>query len=133
MSFLPDTPNNSIELIPSLISCSHFSITLSVDSLYCPLRDFISFFTLLPSHTNIGYITIKPSLEREKKLSDIKKINEGVKLITDDFPNLIYIDIYEMLLVNGEVTSKFLLQDGLHLNKKGYKILTKAVTEMIIN
>ncbi len=83
--------------------------------------------------TNIGYITIKPSLERKKKLSDIKKINEGVKLITDDFPNLIYIDIYEKLLVNGKVTSKFLLQDGLHLNKKGYKILTQAVKEKIIN
>ena len=65
-------------------------------------------------------------------MSDIKKINKGVKLIANDFPNLVYIDVYNKLLDKGKVTSKFLLQDGLHLNKEGYRILTKAVREKIV-
>ena len=109
------------------------NLNLSPREIIFKIKKFIEKIYNKYPDTNIGYITIKPSLEREKKLSDIKKINEGVKLITDDFPNFIYIDIYERLLVNGKVTSKFLLQDGLHLNKKGYKILTQAVKEKIIN
>ena len=81
--------------------------------------------------TTIGYITIKPSLERQNRLSEIRQINNGIKLITNDFHNLIYIDIYNKLLDEGRVTSKFLLQDGLHLNKKGYGVLTNAVKEKI--
>ena len=109
------------------------NLNLSPREIIFKIKKFIEKIYNRYPDTNIGYITIKPSLERENKLSNIKKINEGVKLITDDFPNLIYIDIYEKLLVNGKVTSKFLLQDGLHLNKKGYRILTKAVKEKIIN
>jgi len=109
------------------------NLNLSPREIIFKIKKFIEKIYNRYPDTNIGYITIKPSLEREKKLSDIKKINEGVKLITNDFPNLFYIDIYEKLLVNGKVTSKFLLQDGLHLNKKGYKILTKAVKEKIFN
>ena len=56
-----------------------------------------------------------------------------MKLFTNDHNNLIYIDIYNKLLDRGKVTSKFLLQDGLHLTKKGYKILTNAVKEKIIS
>ena len=94
-------------------------------------KNFVEKINIKYPNANIGYITIKPSIERKSKLSDIKKINEGVKLIASDFPNLVYIDVFNKLLDKGEVTSKFILQDGLHLNKEGYKVLTRAVKEKI--
>ena len=107
------------------------NLSLSPDEVIFKIKKFVEKINKKYPNTNIGYITIKPSVERKKKLSDIKKINKGIKLIANDFPNLVYIDVYNKLLDKGKVTSKFLLQDGLHLNKEGYKVLTRAVKEKI--
>ena len=107
------------------------NLSLSPEEVIFKIKKFVEKINEKYPNTNIGYITIKPSVERKNKLSDIKKINKGVKLIANDFPNLVYIDVYNKLLVKGKVTSKFLLQDGLHLNKEGYKVLTRAVKEKI--
>tara|TARA_B100000575_G_scaffold27705_1_gene18736 strand:+ start:1711 stop:3069 length:1359 start_codon:yes stop_codon:yes gene_type:complete len=107
------------------------NLSLSPEEIIFKIKKFVQKINKKYPNTNIGYITIKPSVERKNKLSDIKKINKGVKLIANNFPNLVYIDVYNKLLDKGEVTSKFLLQDGLHLNKKGYKVLTRAVKEKI--
>ena len=107
------------------------NLSLSPDEVIFKIKKFVEKINKKYPNTNIGYITIKPSVERKNKLSDIKKINKGVKLIANDFPNLVYIDVYNKLLDKGKVTSKFLLQDGLHLNKEGYKVLTRAVKEKI--
>ena len=107
------------------------NLSLSPEQIIFKIKKFIEKINEKYPNTNIGYITIKPSVERKKKLSDIKKINKGVKLIANDFPNLVYIDVYNKLLDKGEVTSRFLLQDGLHLNKEGYKVLTRVVKEKI--
>lgn len=107
------------------------NLSLSPEEVIFKIKKFVEKINEKYPNTNIGYITIKPSLERKNKLSDIKKINKGVKLIANNFPNLVYIDVYNKLLDKGKVTSKFLLQDGLHLNKEGYKVLTRAVKEKI--
>ena len=107
------------------------NLSLSPDEVIFKIKKFVEKINKKYPNTNIGYITIKPSVERKNKLSDIKKINKGIKLIANDFPNLVYIDVYNKLLDKGKVTSKFLLQDGLHLNKEGYKVLTRAVKEKI--
>jgi len=95
------------------------------------IKKFVEKINLRYPNSKIGYITIKPSIERKNRLVDIKQINQGIKLLINDFPNLIYIDVFDKLLEKGKITSKFLLQDGLHLNKKGYKVLTSAVKEKI--
>ena len=107
------------------------NLSLSPEEIIFKIKKFVQKINKKYPNTNIGYITIKPSVERKNKLSDIKKINKGVKLIANDLPNLVYIDVYNKLLDKGKVTSKFLLQDGLHLNKEGYKVLTRAVKEKI--
>ena len=107
------------------------NLSLSPDEVIFKIKKFVEKINKKYPNTNIGYITIKPSVERKNKLSDIKKINKGIKLIANDFPNLVYINVYNKLLDKGKVTSKFLLQDGLHLNKEGYKVLTRAVKEKI--
>ena len=109
------------------------NLSLSPKEIIFKIKRFIEKINMRYPNTKIGYITIKPSIERKKKLADIRQINNGMKLFTNDHNNLIYIDIYNKLLDRGKVTSKFLLQDGLHLNKKGYKILTNAVKEKIIS
>ncbi len=108
------------------------NLKLSPKEIILKIKKFIEKIIKKYPNANIGYITIKPSIERKNKLLDIKEINKGVKLLSKSLPNLIYINIYDRLLDKGEVTSKYLLQDGLHLNKEGYRILTNTVREKIV-
>ena len=100
------------------------NLNLSPKEIIFKIKKFIEKIITKYPNANIGYISIKPSIERKNKLLDIKEINNGIKKISKNLPNLIYINIYDRLLDKGKVTSKFLLQDGLHLNKEGYRILS---------
>jgi lysophospholipase L1-like esterase len=81
--------------------------------------------------SKIGYISIKPSLERKNKLNEIIMINDSIRKFSKNFDKLVYIDIFNKLLHKRQVTEKYLLQDGLHLNKEGYKILTRSVKKAL--
>jgi len=108
------------------------NLNLTPREIIFKIRKFIQKVNQKYPNAIIGYITIKPSIERKKRIEDIKQINNGIKKISNNFPYLLYIDVYNKLLDKGKVTSKFLLQDGLHLNTAGYKILVDAVKEKII-
>lgn len=74
------------------------------------------------------YISIKPSIARTHLLPSIHYTNSNIQklMFTDD--NFYYVDIYDALLdSNEQPNSLYFEEDGLHLNKKGYQLLTKAL------
>ena len=68
-------------------------------------------------------VSVKPSLERINDLDKIKKINNLLKNQLSEINGFTQIDVYESLLKDGEVNKDLLLQDGLHFNEEGYKVL----------
>jgi len=68
-------------------------------------------------------VSVKPSLERINELDKIKKINYLLKNKSSEINGFTQIDVYESLLKDGEVNKDLLLQDGLHFNEEGYKVL----------
>lgn len=107
------------------------SLKIDVDSIPKKIIDFILKINKKYPDSTIGYISIKPSLERKNKLNEIIMINDSIKKFSKNFDKIVYIDIFNKLLYNGHVTEKYLLQDGLHLNKGGYKILTRSVKKAL--
>jgi lysophospholipase L1-like esterase len=97
------------------------------------LADFQEFIALvrnaLPG-TKIVYIGIKPSIQRWKL---IDKIREANRLIHDHVAEqksdkLAFVDVDKpMLDKDGKPRADLLLDDGLHLNKKGYALWSKLV------
>ena len=73
---------------------------------------------------NIG---IKPSFERQKKLQTISQINHSMQELSSKITYLYQIDLFNELMINGNIDKKYFLQDGLHLNKKGYLVLNKLL------
>ncbi len=62
---------------------------------------------------------------------DIKYINNKIKKLALEF-NAIYIDIYPKLLdCKGDLMSE-ITSDGLHLNFKGYEIITREINKYIL-
>lgn len=82
--------------------------------------------------TKIFNISIKPSYEREKQLGVIKAINEGILDLSSKLDYLHQVKIYEALIDNNKkICGDLFLQDGLHLNKIGYKILKLELNRVL--
>ena len=72
-------------------------------------------------------IQLKPSLERISKIDDINLLN---KLISNHFEsrdNLIQLQCFNDIMVNGSIDKTFFLRDGLHLNNNGYKLISNKL------
>jgi lysophospholipase L1-like esterase len=69
------------------------------------------------------YLPIKPSTSRWRFWPKMKKANQLVREYCDQNAKLHYVDIATpMLNDTGEPLPDIFLQDGLHLNEKGYDI-----------
>ena len=83
--------------------------------------------------TLIINLSIKPSFERIKDTEKIEEINRLIKAESKLNNKLIQLDFYHELMRGNKINSDFYLQDGLHLNNKGYQILIKKLKELIKN
>lgn len=77
----------------------------------------------------ISYISIKPSVSREKFMPQMVYANELIKTFLSTQANTHFIDVYHsMLQPNGKPMTDIFLQDNLHMNTKGYDIWIKTIT-----
>ena len=103
------------------------SLDLSVKQIFNDIRSLILKIHRKFPEAIILNLCIKPSLERAHQLQKIATIN---RMMMEESQKLFYlkqIDFYHTLLNDGKVDPQYFLQDGLHLNKKGYKILRNAL------
>ena len=78
--------------------------------------------------TKIAYIAIKPSTARWNLVDEMREANALVQAETEKSELLEFVDI-DPLMLNDEGTPRedFLLGDGLHLTKDGYKVWADVV------
>lgn len=81
----------------------------------------------LPDAT-LFYMAIKPSTSRWRLYPEMKKANDAIKAHTEGQEQEVFIDIEgPMTDDNGRPKKDLLLDDGLHMNDKGYQIWTDLV------
>lgn len=119
------------KIIAIYLGGNDLNLGIGVDLIIKKIIDFIFKINKKYPDSTIGYISIKPSLERKDKLDEIILINDSILKFSKNFNKLVYIDIFHKLLEKGNVTGKYLLQDGLHLNSEGYEILVKSVKKAL--
>jgi lysophospholipase L1-like esterase len=93
---------------------------------------FQQFVSLVRKHLNdipVAFISIKPSLARWNVNDRIKFTNDLIKKETEnDNSNLYFIDIYQhMLNEHNFPISEFYLENGLHMNRKGYELWQEEI------
>jgi lysophospholipase L1-like esterase len=83
-------------------------------------------------NARIAFLSIKPSLARLKLMDQIQQTNRLVRDFASAGKALDYIDVYTpMLNAEGLPKPELFLKDGLHMNREGYAIWTKAATPFL--
>ena len=76
-----------------------------------------------PATARIAYISIAPNPARWAQIETVKAANQAIKAWTTTDPRLTYIDVYAAMLgPDGQPKPDIFVDDGLHMNPKGYAI-----------
>ena len=100
------------------------------------VHDFKKFYSLIRNqfgNIKVYMIGIKPSVERYYLDEEEKIFNNSIKLLASEDAYLEYIDIWDsMLSEDGSRMPELYVEDGLHMNKKGYEVWTKLVRKSLL-
>ena len=81
----------------------------------------------------IAFISIKPSISREKFMPQMVRTNSLIKKFLSENTKTAFIDVYPLMLQqNGRPMNDIFVEDRLHMNKKGYDIWIKAIRPYLI-
>ncbi len=84
--------------------------------------------------TRILFIAIKPSISRWDKVNPMRQANEMIQTYCRKHPRLFYVDIdTPMIGEDGKPKEQLFLEDGLHLNQKGYRLWTQKIRPFLKN
>lgn len=105
----------------------------SVNEIVSQYKDFIFHIDKELSTTEIYLIAVKPSIARAAMWETMKDVNMQLKKLADEYAKVHYLDIASpMLQESGLVKEDLFVDDGLHLNAKGYEIWTNVVRPVLI-
>lgn len=92
-------------------------ILASSDSLLTIIR------AKLPSSVRIYFISPKPSIARWHLKDQYVQFNKDLQTWTSSKKNVYFIDVWsKMLNADGSLRKDLFIEDGLHMNRKGYDI-----------
>ena len=81
----------------------------------------------------IDFISIKPSVSREKFMPEFLYANALIKTFLAAQSKTGFIDVYNpMLIADGKPMPDIFLDDNLHMNQKGYDIWIKAINPFLL-
>jgi len=78
-------------------------------------------------------IAAKPSLARWELKEAYIQLNQAFKTYVDKKPNCHFANVWDIMLdENGEVLSTIFIEDGLHMNRAGYKLWDKVIRSFVV-
>lgn len=107
------------------------TLGLSAQKIGASIADLIKKIHAKFPKSKIYSIAIKPSIERAEQLEKICSINSLVQNLSTSLSYFQQIEFYEHLIEKKEIKKEYLLQDGLHLNSKGYELLHSLVRKKL--
>ena len=100
------------------------------------LNDFKKFLNLVKNEfgtIKVYMIGIKPSVDRLYLDEEERVFNNSISFLAKEDPYLEYINVWDLMLnEDGTRMPDLYVEDGLHMNPKGYEIWTQLVRESLI-
>ena len=82
-------------------------------------------------NTKIVFIAAKPSIARWNLRSKFLKLNGKIEKMARSKAYLSFADVDTPMLVDGEINKTIFINDGLHMNAKGYEIWSKVIKPLV--
>lgn len=74
-------------------------------------------------------LSVKPSPIRNELLPAFKQLNESIEAFLEPMPKSYFISIFDEMLNNEGLSREVLfIEDGLHMNQKGYQLWSDKIT-----
>ena len=81
--------------------------------------------------TEVILIAAKPSISRWKIRGKYKRLNRKMERFTKNDPQLYYVDVWKPMLNKRKLKTDIFIEDGLHMNQKGYDIWYEAMKDLV--
>ena len=96
-------------------------------------RDFVDHLKTQLPDTDIYFIAVKPSIRRAHLWSTMVEVNMALQALADEHEHVEFLDTSTpMLNDDGNVMADLLVEDGLHMNAKGYAIWTSVIRPVLM-
>ena len=79
----------------------------------------------------IVLISAKPSIARWKLRGKYKRFNRKLKKLSESDPNILFVDVWDIMLNGRKLNEDLFIGDGLHMNEKGYELWYNALKVML--
>src|SRR6185503_19118615 len=100
----------------------------SAEQIFADFKEFAATIHRKLPDTEVVFISLSPSIARWKQADKEKAANAMIKEYTQAKPRLSYIETYDMVLgADGKPREELFVDDKLHFNAEGYKLLTARV------
>jgi lysophospholipase L1-like esterase len=95
----------------------------SVESVLDSFRSLADKVTTSLGTAPFGFVSVKPSPARLEIIDRIRRFNNLVRDEIEARPSGYYVDVYSAMLdKSGKLRPELFLEDGLHLNREGYRL-----------
>ncbi len=81
--------------------------------------------------TKIILISAKPSISRWRLRGKYKRLNRKLKKFTESDHNIMFVNVWDVMLEGRKLNETLFIEDGLHMNDKGYDIWYNALKGML--
>ncbi|MGD1946826.1 MAG: GDSL-type esterase/lipase family protein [Croceivirga sp.] len=94
-------------------------------------EDIVSRLLSDDSSRTIVLISTKPSLSRWKLRRKYRRLNKKLKELAIQLPKVDFVDVWQPMLNGKKVKPDLFIEDGLHMNSKGYDIWYEALKSYV--
>ena len=83
--------------------------------------------------TQIVLISAKPSISRWKMRGRFRRLNRKLERMAKTDPFIDYVDVWYPMLNSRKLKTDIFIEDGLHMNQKGYDLWYEAMKDLVNN
>lgn len=83
------------------------------------------------ANTNIILVAAKPSLSRWKLRKKYQMLNRKFQKLSENNPLLSFVDVWSPMLEGRKPKTDIFIEDGLHMNQKGYDIWYETLKDLV--
>jgi lysophospholipase L1-like esterase len=100
----------------------------SPEQVFADYKEFVATIRAKLPEAEIAFISISPSITRWSEADKNQALNKMVEEFVKGKPHLKYIETYDMVLgADGKPRPELFVEDKLHFNAAGYKLLAERV------